>query len=122
ALAAALPGCHAMRHHQELSLKRPSNHRDWQPGLDVLATAEFRGNEVTIHNIRFCHYLSEDDFVLNYYDKTFDLNKLTSVDFIVVPFKEAPSLAHTMLSFGFQDREYVAISVEARLEKGEKYS
>lgn len=116
------PGCRVLHWRNEVSLKQPSNHRDWIPGLDVLATAEFDGSEVTIHNIRNCHYLTEEDYVLDYYDKTFDLTKITSVDFIVVPFTEAPSLAHTMLSFGFQDRDYVVISVEARLEKGETYT
>lgn len=121
-LVMASSGCRLLHLRNEVSLKQPSNHRDWLPGLDVLATAEFDDSEVTIRNIRNAHYLTEEDYVLNYYDKTFDLAKLTSVDFIVVPFKEAPSLAHTMLSFGFEDRDYVVISVEARLEKGETYS
>ncbi|HTN77324.1 MAG TPA: DUF4105 domain-containing protein, partial [Pirellulaceae bacterium] len=105
-----------------VSFATPSNHRDWLPYLGTLATADISGNEATIHNVRNCRYLSEDDYVLDYYDKSYDLSKLTSVDFIVVPFKEAPSLAHTMLSFGFQEQEFLAISVEARLEKGESYS
>jgi hypothetical protein len=41
---------------------------------------------------------------------------------VVVPFTEATALAHTMLSFGFEDREFIVVSVEARLEKGEGYS
>jgi hypothetical protein len=110
------------RGRNELSLKVPSNDRDWVPGLDVLATADFDGSQVTVHNIRNCTYLTENDYVLDHYDKTFDLTKITSVDFIVVPFKDSPSLAHTMLSFGFQDKDYVVVSVEARLEKGEVYS
>ena len=57
-----------------------------------------------------------------YYDKTFDLDKLTSVDFIVVPFNETPSLGHTMLSFGFDDEDYLAVSVEIRRERGEEFS
>lgn len=122
ACALVTSGCHVLSRHKELSLKSPSNDRDWLPGLDVLATADFHGNEVTIQNIRNCTYLSETDYVLDYYDKTFDLTKLTSVDFIVVPFKDSPALAHTMLSFGFEDQDFVAISVEARLEKGEVYS
>ena len=44
------------------------------------------------------------------------------MDFLVVPFKLAPSLAHTMLSFGFRDHQYLGVSVEARLEQGETYS
>lgn len=115
-------GCSVWKHTQKLSLATPSNHRDWLPYLDTLATAEIHDDRVKIHNVRNCHYITENDYVLDYYDKTYDLSKLTSVDFIVVPFKEMPSLAHTMLSFGFQEREFVVISVEARLEKNEPYS
>ena len=68
----------------------------------MLARADFHGDQVTVHNIRNCRWRSVDDFAVAYYDKTFDLDKLTSVDFIVVPFNETPSLGHTMLSFGFE--------------------
>ncbi|MGN6719119.1 MAG: Lnb N-terminal periplasmic domain-containing protein [Candidatus Binatia bacterium] len=30
--------------------------------------------------------------------------------------------AHIMVSFGFQDKEYLAVSIETRKEKGERYS
>ena len=59
---------------------------------------------------------------MSYYDKTFDLDELRSVDFIVVPFNETPSLGHTMLSFGFEDGEHLAVSVEIRKERGQKFS
>ncbi len=101
---------------------KPSNDRDWTPGMEVPARADIRDDKVAIHNIRSCRYRTYDDFDTYYYDKTFDLNKLTSVDMIVVPFNDMPSIAHTMLSFGFEDQDYVAVSVEIRREKGEKYS
>ncbi len=41
---------------------------------------------------------------------------------MVIPFKDTPSLAPTMLSFGFRNGDQVSVSVEARLEKDEKYS
>ena len=40
----------------------------------------------------------------------------------MVPFNDMPGIAHTMLSFGFEDEDYVAVSVEIRREKGEKYN
>jgi len=100
----------------------PSHHRDWSPDLAVLPYAEIDGDQVMVRNIRRCIYESDEDYVVTHYDKQFNLNDLQSVDFIVVPFKEAESLAHTMLSFGFANDEYLAISVEARLEKGERYN
>lgn len=101
---------------------RPSNDRIWSPDQAVLPYAEIDGNLVTVHNIRNCKYRSETDYTVDHYDRTFDLNELETVDFIVVPFAEAPQLAHTMLSFGFAGRDYLACSVEIRKELGETYS
>lgn len=100
---------------------RPSNDRDWIAGMEVMPRADFKGDKISIRNIRSSNYRTYDDFDVNYYDKTFDLGKLTTVDLIVVPFNDMPGIAHTMLSFGFEDEDYVAVSVEIRREKGEKY-
>jgi hypothetical protein len=100
----------------------PSNYRTWIPAQAVLATAELRGDSLTVRNIRNSQYLNADDYVVRYHDKTFDLRKLRSVDFVTVPFQDSPTLAHTMLSFGFDDGDFLAVSVEARYEEGETYS
>ena len=72
--------------------------------------------------MRNAEWLTDTDCLLNYYDKTYDLNEVETVDFIVVPFNNNRSIAHTMLSFGFGKGEYVGISVEVRKEQGELYS
>ncbi len=100
----------------------PSNHRDWTPDQAVLPQVEFHGNQITVRNIRNCDYRTADDYDVHHYDKTFDLDRLTSVDFIVVPFNDIPGIAHTMLSFGFEDQDYLGLSVEIRKEQGESYS
>lgn len=100
----------------------PSNQRNWAADLAVLPYAELEGNRVRIRNVRDFIYQSDQDYVINYYDKTVNLDDLESVDFLVVPFKGFPSLAHTMLSFGFRDGYHLVVSVEARLEEGERYS
>ncbi len=94
----------------------------WSPNQAVLPTADFSGNQVTIHNIRNTKYRSADDYTVRHYDKTFDLEKLDSVDFIVVPFDDVPGGAHTFLSFGFDGRDYVAVSVEVRRRAGEDFA
>jgi hypothetical protein len=101
--------------------RRPSNLRDWSPDQALLPYAEINGDLVSVHNVRNCKYLTEDTYVLDYYDRTYDASRLRTVDFIIVPFRGMPSLAHTMLSFGFDDGEYLAVSVEIRRQKGEKY-
>jgi hypothetical protein len=65
----------------------------WSPNQAVLPTADFTGNQVTIHNVRNTEYRTADDYTVQHYDKTFDLEKLDSVDFIVVPFDDVPSPA-----------------------------
>ena len=104
------------------SVVGPSNDRDWSPDQARLSTADFDGHRVHVHNIRNCSYRTADEFTVDYYDKTFDLERLRTADFIMVPFTDYPDGAHTFLSFGFDDDQYVAISVEIRREKGEYYS
>jgi len=86
-----------------------------------LATADFEDNLVTIRNIRNCTYHSAENYDVEYYDKTYDLDTIESVDFLVVPFSTIPGVGHTMLSFGFADGQQVAVSVEIRKEEHESY-
>jgi hypothetical protein len=102
-------------------LQKPSNNRDWQPDLTLLPSATIDGDTITIHNIRNCDYRTETDFTVQHYNQTFDLNTLTSLDLFLVDWGLG-SVVHTMLSFGFNNQEYVAISIEARKEQGEGYS
>lgn len=98
----------------------PSNEREWQPDVRNLATADFDGELVTIRNVRSFVYRSESDFTPHWYDRTFDLRDLDSLDLIAV-YWMGDEIAHTILSFGF-GAERVAISIEIRKEVEEAYS
>jgi hypothetical protein len=100
---------------------QPSTERDWSRDQQVLPAAELRGNLATVRNIRNFTYRTTHDYTPVYYDKTFDLNKLESVWFVVEPFGKGGA-AHTFVSFGFGGNDFVAISVEIRKEKGESFS
>jgi hypothetical protein len=99
----------------------PSHERDWQPDVAVLPYATFVGDAVTIHNIRDNEYRSETDFTPRYYDKTVHLSTLQTVD-LFLSYWGPTLIAHTIMSFGFEGGEYIAISIETRKEKGEEYS
>jgi Domain of unknown function (DUF4105)/Glycosyltransferase family 87 len=99
----------------------PSNERAWTPDNAVLAYATIDGDRVTLHNIRNFDYRSENDYTPAYYDRTFNLSELDSVDLATV-YWMGPAIAHVFVSFGFADGHHVAISIEARKEKGEGYS
>ena len=100
---------------------QPSNERQWQPDLAQLPYATIEGDRVTVHNIRHFDYRSEFDFSPAYYDKTFDLNKLEGFDLFAV-YWMGPAIAHTILSFNFGNKDYLAVSIEARKELNEGYS
>lgn len=99
---------------------KPSNNRDWSVDNAILPSAEFSGDLVTIRNVRNFSYASVLDYTPAYYDKTYDLSKIKTVDFFNEPFSGLA--AHTFLSFGFEDGEYVTVSVEVRREKGEFFN
>jgi hypothetical protein len=100
---------------------QPSNDRPFRAEEGVLSYADIEGDKVTVHNIRNFSYRTETDFAPAYYDKTFDLSELDSVDLIAV-YWMGPDIAHIMVSFGFAGRDYLAVSIEARKEQGEGYS
>jgi hypothetical protein len=97
-----------------------SNDRDWQPEVARLPYATFEGDLVTVHDIRNFDYRTETDFTPGYYDKTFNLRGLDSVD-LIASYWTGPAIAHLFLSFGFGE-DHLAISIEARKERNEGYS
>jgi hypothetical protein len=99
----------------------PSNHRDWQSDVAVLAHATIDGNRITIHNIRNFEYRTPTDYTPRYYDHTFDLRELSSVDLFTAHWM-GPVIAHVFLSFGFTDGTHVVMSIEIRRERGERWS
>jgi hypothetical protein len=99
---------------------RPSNDRDWQPEAARLPEATIEGDLVTVRNIRDFDYRTETDFTPRYYDRTFDMRRLDRVDLVAV-YWMGPAIAHIFLTFGF-GADHLAISIEARKERGEGYS
>ncbi len=100
---------------------RPSNDRDWLANEAVMPSVTVRGRLVDVRNVRVTSYRSTDDYTPAYDDRTFDLDRLVGVWFVVEPFSKWGGAAHTFLSFEFDGPEFVAISVEARKERGENY-
>ena len=105
-----------------LATIQPRADRRWAPEHAVMAHADVRGDSVHLQRMRNFAYTTETQFTPAYFDRTYDLNKLETVWFIVTPFsKRWRGPAHTFVSFGFSDSQYVAVSVEARREPGEVY-
>ena len=102
------------------STLQPSNQRNWQPDVAKLSSASIDGELVTIRNVRNITYRSEEDFIVRYDTRTYDLRTLASAD-LIASYWMGPSIAHIMISFGFGN-DHLVISIEARKEIGEQYS
>ena len=100
----------------------PSHDRNWVPSVAKLPYTMTEGNQIRIHNIRNFDYRTEKEFSVRYYDRTFDLTKLKTVDYVLSYWDGNEAIAHSIISFGFGDGDYLAVSVETRLEEGEPQS
>jgi membrane protein implicated in regulation of membrane protease activity len=99
----------------------PSNARDWQPDVATLPSADIDGDRVIVHNVRNVEYRTETDYTVRLEDRALDLSKLRSLDLFLI-YWGSPLIAHTIMSWGFDGDQYLAISIETRKEKGEQYS
>jgi len=99
----------------------PSNDREWQPDVKTLAFADIQGDRVIVHNVRNAEYRTETDYTVRLEDRALDLSKLRSLDIFLIHWG-SPVIAHTIMSWGFEGDQYLAISIETRKEKGEQYS
>ena len=98
-----------------------SNDRDWQPEVAMTPSVTITGDTITVHNVRNFAYRTETDFDPVWETRTYDLRQLDSGDLIAV-YWASKAIAHIMVSFGFAGKDYLAVSIETRKEKGESYS
>jgi hypothetical protein len=99
----------------------PSNDRPWQPDVAQLPYSEIIGDHVTVYNVRNCVYQSETNFTVAFETRHYNLSKVRTADIFLVDWG-LHKVAHTMLSFGFDDGQYLCFSIETRKEIGESYS
>ncbi len=102
----------------------PSNERDWEADQARMPSAIFSGDTVTVTNIRdFEHCPKSGPAVERWETRSFDLSGIESVWLVLSVFKKNwRGPAHPFISFGFSDSTFLAVSVEARKEKGETFS
>lgn len=99
----------------------PSDTRDWAPEYAIPATVTEDGPLITIHHIRDFSYRSESEVTPHYYDATFRLDALDTVD-LVTSYWSGDAIAHIFLTFGFLDGRHLAISIETRRQQRFQYS
>lgn len=102
-------------------IQQPTNKRDWEVGLERLPKVEIKNNMVTIQGIRDDHFEPKKIVSKGYIDRSVNISTLEKVWFIVEPFSGNDAVAHTYFVFDFKNQDPLAVTVEARREKGEKY-
>jgi hypothetical protein len=102
-------------------LIEPSNDRDWEPSVARPAVAAIEGDRVTISNVRNFDYRTEQDYTERWEERTYDLSKLRGVD-LFLSYWGSPWIAHTIVSWAFDDGRHLAVSIETRKEAHESYS
>ena len=94
--------------------KTPSGTGPWNKNQSMVPFMKYEDTNVTIHNFRNSSYRSVSDYDEKWETRTYSLDKIRTLDIIVEPFMPLKGMSHIILSFGFEDGEYVAVSVEAR--------
>ncbi len=104
-----------------LLLSAPSNDRAWQDDVARQLNYDKAGDVITIHNVRNFEWVSEFNYKPHWESRQYDLSKLETLD-VIISIWDNDNIAHTLLSFGFGDGQYLTFSVEIRKEIGESFS
>jgi Domain of unknown function (DUF4105) len=92
---------------------RVSNDKNW--GADVAhgITGVVDGDRLVAQNVRNFIWRFEADYSERWEQRTYHLSKLRSLDLFLV-YWMGPSIAHTIMSFGFEDGRHLDFSIELR--------
>jgi hypothetical protein len=93
----------------------------WATEYERTASVQWQGSVVRVDNVRHFSYRTRDDFTPAWYDASYDLDALRSVDLVMSRWA-GESVAHVFVSFGFADGRYLAVSIETRRRSDQRYS
>ena len=99
----------------------PSHDRQWRPEVAVMPRAFLDGDRVRLTGVRNFEYRTRNDFTVRYEEREISLSHLAGIDFYVSYWSEG-LVAHTFLSFIFDNAPPLSISIETRPEVGEGFA
>jgi hypothetical protein len=100
---------------------QPSHDRPWRPEVAVMPRVAIEGDRVRITGVRNFDYRARNDFTVHYEEREVLLSHLIHVDFYVSYWAPGP-VAHTFVSFIFDNAPPLSISIETRPEVGEDFA
>jgi hypothetical protein len=91
----------------------PSNDKNWAAAVARGVTGSLSGNLLSVGNVRNFSWRNETDYTERWEQRTYDLSQLRTLDLYLV-YWMGPAIAHTIMSFGFEDGRHLDFSIELR--------
>lgn len=102
------------------STLQPTHNRVWADDVSRMVSGRAQGSVVTLDQVRNFDWRSDTDYTQRWEARSYDLDRLRSVD-VAMSYWMGPAIAHTLVSFGFDDGRYLTFSIEIRKERGESF-